>query len=357
MNAISFPAPAPVATRHGAMPPIAVLVLPGFSLLSLAAILDPLAYVQDSEQALSCRTFGLSRRRVCARAGQEFFCDGDSPGLLDAVKAGRAPKLLILCGGPEVAQHHALAALPLIRRAARTGTRLVGVGGANTLLAEAGLLDGGSGAIHWKSARAFGECHPKISLTSGLFTNSGRSGTCAGELAALDMILDLIRREASPSAAQSVCDHFLVGHPRTADCPQPGARGEKLRHLPEVLQVVIGRMIDNMEDPLTSVELLEDIPMSARQLERLFRRHLGTSPISHYLGIRLDAAHQLVTQTDLDLHEVALATGFGSRAYLSRKLKQRYGATPCELRRRLAETAPQPVPAASGFGRTGDTSL
>lgn len=192
---------------------------------------------------------------------------------------GRHPRVLILCAGQRIAAEDTRAALPLIRRAVRNGTRLIGIGGASALLAEAGLLDGAPVAAHWKSARALAETHPRVDVKPELFAGGDRADTCAGELATLDMMLDLIRRAASPAAAQSVCDHLLVGYPRPGGETQPGARGEGLRFLPEDLREVIGRMADNIERPLSMSELLEGIGMSSRQFERLFKRHLSTTPM------------------------------------------------------------------------------
>lgn len=38
-------------------------------------------------------------------------------------------------------------------------------------------------------------------------------------------------------------------------------------------------MADNIERPLSMSELLEGIGMSSRQFERLFKRHLSTTPM------------------------------------------------------------------------------
>lgn len=59
----------------------------------------------------------------------------------------------------------------------------------------------------------------------------------------------------------------------------------------------------------------------------------------YYLDMRLAAAYQLVTQSGLDLREVALATGFANVCTMSRRFKQQYGKTPSMLRKALAGIA------------------
>jgi len=68
--------------------------------------------------------------------------------------------------------------------------------------------------------------------------------------------------------------------------------------------------------------------MSQRQLDRLFQRYVGRSPVIYYRDIRLDRARGLVTQTDMRLAEVALASGFASPVHFSRAYRDRFGVPP-----------------------------
>ncbi len=70
------------------------------------------------------------------------------------------------------------------------------------------------------------------------------------------------------------------------------------------------------------------IDLSRRQLERLFRRHLGQSPARFYLQLRLNRARLLLHQTDISVIDVALACGFVSASHFSKCYRQTYGRTP-----------------------------
>jgi AraC family transcriptional regulator of adaptative response / DNA-3-methyladenine glycosylase II len=73
--------------------------------------------------------------------------------------------------------------------------------------------------------------------------------------------------------------------------------------------------------------------MGERQLRRLFRRHLGASPVSVAQTRRILLAKRLIHDTRLPMTEVALAAGFGSVRRFNETFRQLYGRPPRTLRR------------------------
>ena len=70
-----------------------------------------------------------------------------------------------------------------------------------------------------------------------------------------------------------------------------------------------------------------------RQLRRLFRTHLGASPIAVAQTRRILLAKQLLHETRLPMTEVAFASGFGSIRRFNETFQDLYGRPPGELRR------------------------
>ncbi|MDI5986613.1 AlkA N-terminal domain-containing protein [Halomonas sp. M4R5S39] len=91
-----------------------------------------------------------------------------------------------------------------------------------------------------------------------------------------------------------------------------------------------------------SVEALADrLGLGARQLRRLFLRHVGAAPVVVAQTRRLLLAKQLLHQTELPITEVALASGFGSVRRFNETFRRLYGRAPGTLRgRRGADRAP-----------------
>jgi AraC family transcriptional regulator, regulatory protein of adaptative response / DNA-3-methyladenine glycosylase II len=73
--------------------------------------------------------------------------------------------------------------------------------------------------------------------------------------------------------------------------------------------------------------------VSSRHLTRLFQRHLGALPTTVAQTRRLHFAKQLISDTNLSMAEVALASGFRSIRRFNDVFRKFYGRPPSELRR------------------------
>jgi AraC family transcriptional regulator of adaptative response / DNA-3-methyladenine glycosylase II len=99
------------------------------------------------------------------------------------------------------------------------------------------------------------------------------------------------------------------------------------------------------------VEALADrLGVGERQLRRLFRQHLGASPVAVAQTRRVLLAKQLIHQTRLPMAEVALASGFGSVRRFNETFQQLYDRPPATLRR--LEGADQPSSGVAGVSLT-----
>src|SRR5690349_7558141 len=79
--------------------------------------------------------------------------------------------------------------------------------------------------------------------------------------------------------------------------------------------------------------------VGARQLRRLFDKHLGASPIAVAQTRRVLLAKQLIHDSDLSMTEVALASGFASLRRFNETFKTLYGRPPSALRRRTQQAS------------------
>ena len=92
------------------------------------------------------------------------------------------------------------------------------------------------------------------------------------------------------------------------------------------------------------VEALADrLGVGERQLRRLFRRHLGASPIAVAQTRRVLLAKHLIHETRLPMSEVALAAGFGSIRRFNETFQHLFGRAPSTLRRGIGAASPGPA--------------
>jgi len=79
--------------------------------------------------------------------------------------------------------------------------------------------------------------------------------------------------------------------------------------------------------------LANRLGVGERQLRRLFRQHLGASPIAVAQTRRVLLAKQLIHETRLPMAEVAMAAGFGSIRRFNETFQQLFSRPPAALRR------------------------
>lgn len=116
---------------------------------------------------------------------------------------------------------------------------------------------------------------------------------------------------------------------RPESAPDLGAwRGTSATVSRALALIESGAMEENDVDALAA-----RLGMGERQLRRLFRQHLGASPIAVAQTRRVLLAKQLLHETRLPMTEVALASGFGSVRRFNETFQALYRRPPRELRR------------------------
>jgi transcriptional regulator GlxA family with amidase domain len=211
--------------------------------------------------------------------------------------------------------------------------RIGGVSGGPFLLARAGLLDGYRCTIHWEHMPAFMESFPDLNIERSLYVMDRERLTCAGGVAALDMMHALISAQHGRALADAVGDWFLQTEIRLGTGAQRRSLQDRHNTSNAHLLTVLELIESHIEDPLDRRQLAAAAGISVRQLERLFSEHLNTTLDRHYSAVRLERARTLLRQTSMPVAEVGLASGFQSASHFSHVFKERYGRAPKRDRR------------------------
>ncbi|MCE5336850.1 MAG: helix-turn-helix domain-containing protein [Desulfobacteraceae bacterium] len=91
---------------------------------------------------------------------------------------------------------------------------------------------------------------------------------------------------------------------------------------------------DGIDGGLNLAGLAQRLGVTGRHLRRVFRTELGASPVRFAQTFRLLQAKRLLTDTDLPVTEVAMASGFSSLRRFNALMKEHYGITPTDFRRK-----------------------
>lgn len=215
-----------------------------------------------------------------------------------------------------------------LRIAASKARVCVGLDTAPWLLASAGLLEGRRATVHWDLLDAFTERFLDVQAERSRVVRDGRVITCAGAMSALDMTLGLIADHAGLAVRLDVEALFMQGDPPVNAPQERGAVTDPL------VRKALAAMRQNLERPLSLIELSRGLSCQPRTLDRRFRNRLGAPPGTVYRHLRLSAARKLLENSTLGVAEIALRCGYESPAALTRAMRAHYGATPSVLRRR-----------------------
>ncbi len=89
---------------------------------------------------------------------------------------------------------------------------------------------------------------------------------------------------------------------------------------------------DNLTGDLALAEIARSANTSPSHFSRLFKEATGLSPHQYVIRERVEKARELLTGTDMRLHEVAEAAGFAHQSHMGRHLKRLLGVSPTHLR-------------------------
>jgi len=88
--------------------------------------------------------------------------------------------------------------------------------------------------------------------------------------------------------------------------------------------------------PLTIGRLAAEAGLSRSQFDRQFLRLFGSTPRDYLTRVRVRAASGLLVETDDQVTQIALATGFYDHSHFSRTFRRVMGTSPCLFRQRHA---------------------
>ncbi len=304
------------------------LLLPQLTMLALSSAIEPLRVANQVSQKELYRWFTLSNGGVPVQCSNNIAITPDD----DLINVPRQARVFV-CGGTEPMQMLNSRTTSWVSRQARFGVPVGAICTGAFSLAKAGLLAGRKFTVHWENQPAFAESFPDLVPSANLFEIDGDLMTAAGGSASADMMLGIIETDFGRDFAVVVSDMCLHGRSNATATLQKSAYSAALGTRNPKLIKAMQLMRENAEDPLTLDEIAAELDISRRQLERTFKTHLGATPKQYYNNLRVERAYALLSETEMTVLDVAIATGFTSSVALSRRFRARYGMVPGAFRK------------------------
>jgi transcriptional regulator GlxA family with amidase domain len=313
---------------------IVFFLVPDFTMVAFATAVDPLRVANRmlGYEAYRWRLASIDGRPVRASNAVECAVNTSLEEERRKMSGPDRPSMVIVCSGVNIESYANRSTFAWLREEYNRGVAVGGLCTGAHVLAAAGLLANKRCAIHWENLPGFAEAFPKANVFADLFEIDQNVYTCAGGTAALDMMLKLIGEDFDDNLVNRVCEQVLTDRVRSPGDRQRLPLRARLGVQNAKVLSIIELMEANLAEPLSLIEIADDVGLSRRQIERLFRHEMGRSPARYYLEIRLDRARHLLIQSSMPVVEVAVACGFVSASHFSKCYRELYARSPQQER-------------------------
>jgi len=113
----------------------------------------------------------------------------------------------------------------------------------------------------------------------------------------------------------------------------------KLKSREAISLLRISSIIEHLENNFSkdiNLDYLANMSfMSVRNFQRVFKKATGQSPIDYLIRIRIEKAKLLLRESNQQVTDIALQSGFNEYNYFSRKFKNAVGISPLKYRMRF----------------------
>lgn len=311
---------------------ICLILLDKFTLAAFSGFLDALRLAADDgaksrQIRLAWTVIGLNSATVTSSCGISVNTETDNVNIKDY-------DYLAICGGNSYADTHTPMKLTsIIQKAHKSSVGLLGICTGSFAIAHAGFTNGRCFCIHWNVVDYFKELYPKAKLSSDkIFIDEGDVITCAGSTAAIDLALYLISRHCGNDRAHQVMRHMMLTSMRPSTVPQAHFYEIPNSKCDPRVRKALHFMEQQLDHPVNMKAIARYCSVSLRQLERLFKKETGKTPIQSYTSMRLNYAKFLLINSTKTIMEIAHTAGFSDTAHFSREFKKVFFHPPSQFR-------------------------
>lgn len=314
---------------HVVIPPVpepmqvTFVLLPKFTMLAFSAAIEPMRIANQLTGQI------LFRWQVLSADGQPVACSNGVPVMVDGAFGATQPAgMVFVCSGVEPEDQVTAALADWLRGLWRRGRVVGGLCTGAYALARAGILKDRRFTLHWENIAGFVETFPDLAAARQVFCIDDRIMTCAGGVAAADLMLKLINDRFGMALSQEVMNMCLLTGRRTEADEQTTSLAARLGTRHEKLIEAVAFLEGRIEEPFDLDACATQLKLSRRQIERLFNRYLGVTPVRYMNDLRLQRGRALLAETDMSVTDVSIACGYASTSHFSKSFRLKYGISP-----------------------------
>ncbi len=306
----------------------AILIFPGFPMMAFSAAIEPLRAANTLAGKVLYEWVIVGSEDGVTRASNGIAVTPD-------FSAHNAPlaDYIVVCSGGDADRLQAVQPLNWIRKSLRNGGNIGSVADGAFYLGRAGLLDGFSCTLHWRSQPAFVEAFPDLKLQRTIYVIDRTRFTSAGGIGALDMMLDLIGRHHGDDLARGVAEWFVHDRIRASSDRERLQLRLRTGIRDDLVLNAVSYLEADQEGTIAIAVVARRLGVTIERLERAFKAEVGLLPAEYYKRLKLQRARDLLEHSAMSVREIGLASGYTSFSAFVRSFRNVYGNTPGQLRK------------------------
>jgi transcriptional regulator GlxA family with amidase domain len=219
-----------------------------------------------------------------------------------------------------------------MRHRLKRAKRVCSVGAGLFILHDTGLHDLQGTAVHQNFRTVLAEIDPMIEFSDVTTSHKQNVSSSVSGIAAVQMMIELLDFEHGSVVTSAICNYLGFESTKKKVTTKTQWRLSTYAADDQIVSDAIEIMAENLEQVLSIKQVAQTLGFSARHLERRFKNSISISPYQVYVNMRLERAHQLLSQSDLSVSEIVYACGYSALPAMSRPYKNKYGVVPSETR-------------------------
>lgn len=217
------------------------------------------------------------------------------------------------------------------------GGRIISFCSGAFLLAALGLLANRAVTTHWRYADIFMQRFPDLNYKADvLYEYDGVIGCSAGSAAAVDLGIEVIRRDYGYHAANAVARRLVLpahrsgGQSQFVEKPLPKTRSS------------VSQALDWAVTQLTAQLSIDDIAVKAnmtrRTFDRYFKKTYQMTPLAWLQQRKLEVAKSLLETTTLNLEQIAERAGYDNAITMRHNFRKYLAVSPSDYKATFARS-------------------
>ncbi|MDF2191503.1 helix-turn-helix domain-containing protein [Paraflavitalea sp. CAU 1676] len=196
-------------------------------------------------------------------------------------------------------------------------------------LAKAGLLNNKHATTHWEYCDLLQQDFPQITVdNTPFYVKDGNIYTSGGMTSGMDLALAMVEEDLGRDIAVTVARKLVLHLKRPGSQLQFGNLLPPLELTSDLVKNLQPWLLQRLHKPFSVEDMAAQVNMSVRNFSRVFIKETSLTPAKYLEKMRIDTARRFLSESNLNLEQIALKCGLGGLVSMRRIFLRHLKVTP-----------------------------